>query len=71
MQKKNKTCKKVSDHGRTRTCNLWIRSPTRYPLRYAAVAIACLCHDRTAIRTNSWKYRFFLETKNLQRLVDY
>ena len=29
-QKNNKS----NTPGRTRTCNLWIRSPTRYPLRH-------------------------------------
>jgi hypothetical protein len=32
---------KKTDYGRTRTCNRWIRSPTRYPLRHAAVAGQC------------------------------
>ena len=31
-----KMCKKVFEHGRIRTCNLLIRSQTRYPLRHEA-----------------------------------
>ena len=30
------TVYKTSDHGRTRTCNLWFRRPTPYPLGHAA-----------------------------------
>ena len=33
-----------SDRDRTRTCNRWIRSPTRYPLRHAAV-MTSQCQD--------------------------
>ena len=34
MQKLRRMEKKKNDHGGTRTHNLWIRSPTRYPLRH-------------------------------------
>ena len=47
-----------SNPGRTRTCNLKIRSLTRYPLRHRA-------HGSCGIRTHAYKCRLELESSAL------
>ena len=37
----SKCAKRIFEHGRIRTCNLLIRSQTRYPLRHAPIHVAC------------------------------
>ena len=41
-----------NDRGRTRTCNLWIRSPTPYPLGHTTVYIVI------GDVFNTWSFRF-------------
>ena len=54
-----KTGKKSSIHGGIRTHDLWIRSPTRYPLRYAdLVTIDCYSMDHNIFITESRAFRF-------------
>ena len=36
--------KNVNIHGGIRTHDLWIRSPARYPLRYADMRYIIMCH---------------------------
>ena len=56
---------KQRDPGRTRTCNLKIRSLTRYPLRHRAARISKNLNGSGGIRTHAFKWRLELESSAL------
>ena len=75
------SCQKIFDLGRIRTCNLLIRSQTRYPLRHktgsgcpsgfrSVVVITCASHAQGRRFEPGRKHMFWVQLLGLKGCLD-